>query len=265
MSEIPNPPTAVVAGQLDGRVAIVTGAGQGVGQGIAESLAAAGAAIVIAARRVETGEPVAAGIRASGGDAMCVRCDVGVEADVRAAVDATVGHYGRLDVMVHNAVSPPGPPRPLQEIDDDTIAAQIATSTTASFLCASAAFPHLSKDHGSLILLTSPAGIEGSGNLPLYGCVKGAQRGLLKSLAREWGPAGVRVNAIAPVAWTPAMDVATAANPTLEARLRGRTPLQRIGDPADDIGPVAVFLASPMSRHMTGQTLAVDGGRYLGL
>lgn len=252
-------------GLLQDRVAVVTGAGQGVGRGIAAAMATAGAAVVIAARREETGEPVAAEIRAAGGRAEFVRCDVTDRADVDGTVAATLDRFGRLDVMVHNAVSPPGAPRPIQEIDDETIALQIATSTTAAFHCAQAAFPHLRVDHGSYILLTSPAGIEGSGNLPLYGAVKGAQRGLLKSLAREWGPHGVRVNAIAPVAWTPAMDAATAANPTLEARLRGRTPLQRIGDAEHDIGPVAVFLASSMARHMTGQTLAVDGGRYLGL
>ena len=252
-------------GLLAGRVAIVTGAGQGVGKGIAAALAHAGAAVVIAARRADNGAPAAAAIREAGGDARFVRCDVTDRGAVDAAVDAAIDRWGRLDVMVHNAVSPPGPPRPIQEIDDETIAAQIATTTTAGFHCAQAAFPHLAAGSGSLILLTSPAGIEGSGNLPLYGAVKGAQRGLLKSLAREWGPSGVRVNAIAPVAWTPAMDTATAANPTLEARLRGRTPLQHIGDPTDDIGPVAVFLASSMARHMTGQTLAVDGGRYLGL
>jgi 3-oxoacyl-[acyl-carrier protein] reductase len=261
----PTPPAARVEGLLTGRVAIVTGAGQGVGQGIAAAMAKAGAAVIIAARRAETGEPAAAAIRDDGGRAEFVRCDVTDRADVDAAVDAAVDRFGRLDVMVHNAVSPPGPPRPIQEIDDETIALQIATSTTASFHCAQAAFPHLRADYGTFILLTSPAGIEGSGNLPLYGAVKGAQRGLLKSLALEWGPHGVRVNAIAPVAWTPAMDAATAANPTLEARLRGRTPLQRIGDPTEDIGPVAVFLASGLARHMTGQTLAVDGGRYLGL
>jgi NAD(P)-dependent dehydrogenase (short-subunit alcohol dehydrogenase family) len=261
MSE-PSPP---IAGLLTGRVAIVTGAGQGVGEGIAAAMAAAGAAVIIAARRAETGEPAAAGIRAAGGQAEFVRCDVTDRADVDAAVAAAVDRFGGLDTMVHNAVSPPGPPRVIQDIDDATIAAQIATTTTASFHCAQAAFPHLRVDHGSMILLTSPAGIEGSGNLPLYATVKGAQRGLLKSLAREWGPHGVRINAIAPVAWTPAMTTATEANPTLEARLRGRTPLGRIGDPADDIGPVAVFLASALSRHMTGQTLAVDGGRFLGL
>ena len=263
--QIPTPPLPSVDGLLTGRVAIVTGAGQGVGEGIAAAMAAAGASVVIAARRAETGEPAAERIRAIGGTAVFEQCDVTNRDDVDRTVVATTDRFGRLDTMVHNAVSPPGPPRAIQEIDEETLRLQIATSTTASFHCAQAAFPHLRADYGTFILLTSPAGIEGSGNLPLYGAVKGAQRGLLKSLAREWGPAGVRVNAIAPVAWTPAMDTATAANPTLEARLRGRTPLQRIGDPTNDIGPVAVFLASPLSRHMTGQTLAVDGGRYLGL
>ena len=259
------PPPAPVEGLLAGKVAIVTGAGQGVGEGIARSLAASGAAVVIAARRADNGEPAAAAIRERGQQATFVRCDVTDRADVDAAVDAAVDEFGGLDVMVHNAVSPPGPPRPIQDIDDDTIAAQIGTSTTASFHCAQAAFPQLSARGGSLILLTSPAGIEGSGNLPLYGTVKGAQRGLLKSLAREWGPHGVRVNAIAPVAWTPAMETATAANPTLEARLVARTPLGRIGSSEDDIGPVAVFLASSLARHVTGQTICADGGRYLGL
>ena len=132
-------------------------------------------------------------------------------------------------------------PGPYRRSTTTPIAAQIATSTTATFHCAQASFDQLVAHHGTLVILTSPAGIEGSGNLPLYGCVKGAQRGILKSLAREWGPHGVRVNAIAPVARTPAMDIATAANPTLEARLVGRTPLGRIGDSTTDIGPVAVF------------------------
>ncbi|MCY3851948.1 MAG: SDR family oxidoreductase [Acidimicrobiaceae bacterium] len=256
---------AGMGGLLEGRAAMVTGAGQGVGEGIAAALAAAGAGVVVAARRPDNGEPAAQAIRDQGGRALFCRCDATRRADVDAAVSAALEQWGRLDLVVHNAVSPPGPPRPIQQIDDETIAMQIATSTTAVFHCAQAAFGELRANGGSLILLTSPSGIEGSGHLPLYGAVKGAQRGLLKSLAREWGPHGVRVNAIAPVAWTPAMDAATAANPTLEARLLGRTPLGRIGDPATDVGPVAVFLASEMSRHMTGQTLAVDGGRYLGL
>jgi 3-oxoacyl-[acyl-carrier protein] reductase len=254
-----------MSGLLDGKVAIVTGAGQGVGEGIARALAAAGAAVVIAARRADNGEPAAAAIRERGHEASFVRCDVAVDDDVRAAVEHAITEHGRLDIVVHNAVSPPGPPAPVQDVDPDVITAQIATSTTAAFLFATATHPHLAANGGSFILLTSPAGMEGSGNLPIYATVKGAQRGILKSLAREWGPDGIRVNAIAPVAWTPAMTTATEANPTLQARLEARTPLGRIGDPETDIGPVAVFLASDMARHMTGQTMAVDGGRYLGL
>ncbi|MEM9519098.1 MAG: SDR family oxidoreductase [Actinomycetota bacterium] len=254
-----------MTGLLDGKVAIVTGAGQGVGEGIARALADAGAAVVIAARRAENGEPAAAAIRALGHTSTFVRCDITSEADVDSAIDHAVETHGGLDLVVHNAVSPPGPPAPVQDVDPEIISAQIATSTTATFLLARAAHPHLAERTGSMILLTSPAGMEGSGNLPIYATVKGAQRGILKSLAREWGPDGIRVNAIAPVAWTPAMTTATDANPTLQARLEARTPLGRIGDPETDIGPVAVFLASDMARHMTGQTLAVDGGRYLGL
>lgn len=250
---------------LAGKVVLVSGAGQGVGEGIARALASAGASVVIAARRAVNGEPVAAAVRDLGGSAVFVRCDVTDEADVHAAVAAAVDCFGGLDAMIHNAVSPPGPPCTLRSVPDDTIAAQIATSTTAAFYCAQASFEHLRTRRGSLILLTSPAGIEGSGNLPVYAAVKGAQRGLLKSLAREWGPAGVRVNAMAPVARTQSLAAATAANPALEPRLLAGTPLGRIGDPETDVGAVAVFLASGLARHMTGQTLAVDGGRFLGL
>ena len=123
-----------MTGLLDGEVAIVTGAGQGVGEGIARALAAAGAAVVIAARRAENGEPAAAAIRQRGHAASFVRCDVTVEADVRAAVDHAVATHGRLDIVVHNAVSPPGPPAPVQDVDPDVITAQIATSTTATHL-----------------------------------------------------------------------------------------------------------------------------------
>ena len=244
---------------------MVTGAGQGVGEGIARALAAAGAAVVVATRRAATGKPVAESIRAAGHEAVFVRCDVTVTADVEAAVAAAVEHFGGLDVVVHNAVSPPGPPAPLHLTDNGVIATQIATSTTAAFRCARAALPHLRRRPGTMILLTSPAGIEGSANLPVYATVKASQRGIVKSLAREWGPHGVRVNAIAPVARTPSMDAAVAVSPALEERLVARTALGRLGDATADIGPVAVFLASDAARYITGQTIVADGGGFLGL
>lgn len=252
-------------GALEGQVAIVTGAGQGVGAGIAAALAAAGAAVMIAARRAVNGEPAAESIRAAGHEAAFVRCDVTEAADVEAVVAGAVERFGGLDIMVHNAVAHAGRSGGVQFTPSDMIRPQIATATTASFLCARASLPHLRRRPGTLILLTSPAGVEGSANLPVYATVKATQRGIVKSLAWEWGPHGVRVNAIAPVARTPAMDAAAAANPDLETRLVARTPLGRLGDAAADIGPVAVFLASDGARYITGQTIVADGGGFLGL
>ncbi|MYL02755.1 MAG: SDR family oxidoreductase [Acidimicrobiaceae bacterium] len=250
---------------LEGQVAVVTGAGQGVGAGIASALAAAGAAVVIATRRAANGEPAAESIRAAGHEAVFVRCDVTQAGDVEATVAAAVERFGGLDIMVHNAVAHAGRPGGVHLTGSHRIRPQIATATTASFLCARASLPHLRQRPGTLILLTSPAGVEGSANLPVYAAVKATQRGIVKSLAREWGPHGVRVNAIAPVARTPAMDAAVSANPDLETRLVARTPLGRMGDAAADIGPVAVFLASDGARYVTGQTIVADGGGFLGL
>ncbi len=220
--------------------------------------------MVIAARRTETGDPVAAEIGRRGGRALSIRCDVTSRADVDAVVAATVAEFGALDVMVHNALAPVGPPRPIEDVPDETFASMLSTGVRASYLCAQAAYPHLVASGGSLILITSAAGVEGSPYLPAYGVVKGAQRGLAKSLAREWGPQGVRVNCIGPVAMTPAMAVAAETSPVFtDGLLIGRTPLRRIGDPEPDIGPVAVFLASDLSRYMTGQTLMVDGGGFM--
>ena len=250
---------------LEGQVAVVTGAGQGVGAGIASALASAGAAVVIAARRAVNGEPAAESIRASGHDVVFVRCDVTQAGDVEATVAETVERFGGLDIMVHNAVAHAGRPGGVHLAGSHRIRPQIATAATASFLCARASLPHLRRRPGTLILLTSPAGVEGSANLPVYATVKAAQRGIVKSLAREWGPYGVRVNAIAPVARTPAMEAAVAANAGLETRLVARTSLGRLGDAATDIGPVAVFLASDAARYITGQTIVADGGGFLGL
>ena len=252
-----------MTGALEGRTVVVTGAGGGVGEGIALACAAAGAGVVVAARRTETGDPVAAEIERRGGHAVSVRCDVTSARDVHAAVERAVSAFGSLDCMVHNALAPVGEPRPVTDVDDDTFRSMMGTAVRASYLSASAAYPHLAASRGSLILLSSAAGVEGSPYLPAYGMVKAAQRGLAKSLAKEWGPAGVRVNCIGPVAMTPAMELVAETSPVFtDGLLIGRTPLRRIGNPEADIGPVAVFLASEQARYMTGQTLMVDGGGF---
>lgn len=254
--------------KLAGRTAVVTGAGQGVGEGIARALAAEGANVVIAARRAETGEPVAAAIRALGGNAICVETDVTSREALEAAVAAAVAHFGGLTIMVHNAFRG-GLPHRLEALDPDGPAWRYSSDTAvwASYRCAQVAFPWLrdAGRRGRLILLTSPAGVEGSVNLPVYAAVKGAQRALAKSLAREWGASGVTVNCIAPVAETPSLSAAFVQNPVLRERLTGRTPLGRIGRPEEDIGAVAAFLASDDAGYVTGQTIVCDGGSFMGL
>ena len=249
---------------LAGRVALVTGGAAGIGLGLATAMARAGAAVVLASRRPGVGETAASNLRAEGLNAAWVQCDVTVPDDVSAAVDGVAAAHGRLDCLVHNALdgSAGGP---VEGATDERWATLAATAVRASYDCAQTAHPHLRHTSGSLILLTSAAGMEGSAARPLYAMAKAAQRGFAKGLAAEWGPDRIRVNCIAPVAMTPALAGAIRHDPSLGERLVARTPLGRIGDPINDIGPVAVFLASDLARHVTGQTLVVDGGGFRGL
>lgn len=254
------------AHRLQGRTAIVTGAGQGVGRGIAHAFALQGANVVLAARRAETGEPTAREIRDRGGEALCVVTDVTERSSMEECVATTVDRYGGLEIMVHNAYRG-GIPHRLEEVGVDVWEQNSRTAVWGSYYSAVLAYPHLAAAgaNGRLILITSPAGIEGSANIPLYSPVKAAQRGLAKSLSREWGPLGVTVNCVAPVAETPALAGAFAHNPDLKERVEGRTALRRIGDAEHDIGSVAVFLASDDGSYVTGQTIVCDGGSFMGL
>ena len=252
--------------RLTGRTAIVTGAGQGVGRGIAHALAAEGANVVVAARRAATGDPVAAEINERGGEAVCVETDVTSRADMERCIAETVKRYGTLEIMVHNAFRG-GTPHRLESVGLDVWDDNSRTAAWGTYLSAVISFPHLrdAGNQGRLILLSSPAGVEGSVNLPLYSAVKAAQRGIAKSLSREWGPLGITVNCIAPVAETPALTNAFAENPVLKERVEQRASLRRIGDAEQDIGGVAVFLASDEGGYVTGQTIVCDGGSFMGL
>ncbi|MHB1486197.1 MAG: SDR family NAD(P)-dependent oxidoreductase [Acidimicrobiales bacterium] len=252
---------------LSGRVAAVTGAGGGVGRGIALSLGQAGATVVVAARRAATGEAVVAEIIKNGGRAVFVTCDVTDKGDIQRSVDRAEKEFGGLDVFIHNAVSArSSQPDALEEVGRSEFEEHFSVSVRAAWQCAQAAHSALARsESGRFILLSSSAGIEGSATLPLYSMVKGALRGMAKSLAREWGPEGITVNCLAPVARTEALERALVANPDLRDRLVGQIPLGRLGDPEVDIGSVARFLAGDDSAYMTGQTLMVDGGSFMGL
>jgi NAD(P)-dependent dehydrogenase (short-subunit alcohol dehydrogenase family) len=253
-------------GQLRDRTVVVTGAGQGVGEGIARACARAGANVVIAARRAETGDPVAAAIRDAGGEAVCVVTDVTDRAAMARCVEATVLRYGALEVMVHNAFQGASPHR-LEDVDMALWERNSRTAVWGSYYSAVLAYPHLRSagDRGRLLLVTSPSGVEGSVNIPIYSPVKAAQRAMAKSLSREWGPHGITVNCLAPVAASPSLESAFDQNPVLRARVEARTSLRRIGDAEHDIGAVAVFLAGDGGGYVTGQTIVCDGGSFMGL
>jgi NAD(P)-dependent dehydrogenase (short-subunit alcohol dehydrogenase family) len=250
---------------LTDRVVLVTGGGAGIGRALCQACATAGAHVVVAAPGAN-GEETTAQIVQTGGSAHYVRTDVTSLADVRAAVVEAVSRFGGLDALVHNATSRHSSVvTALADLDPAVLDDHLAVSVGGAFNCAKAALVHLRERRGRLVLMTSPAAMEGSSTLPAYGTVKGALRGFAKSLALEEGAHGVNVTAVSPLAVTPAMYRAFESNPNLEQRLRQLVPLGWVGDPLLDIAPVVTFLLGDGARYVTGQTLVVDGGRFTGL
>jgi NAD(P)-dependent dehydrogenase (short-subunit alcohol dehydrogenase family) len=250
---------------LEGRVVLVTGGGAGIGEAVCLACAEAGAHVVVTAP-APNGEQTAAQITESGGSAHYVRADVGSLDDMQHAVAEAVERFGALDGLVHNATSRHSSVvTSLADLDPAVLDDHLEVSVGGAFNCAKAALPHLRERRGRLVLMTSPAGMEGSTTLPAYGTVKGALRGFAKSLALEEGPHGVNVTAISPLAVTPALYRAFTSNPDLEARLEKLVPLGWVGDPLLDIAPVVAFLLGDGARYINGQTVVVDGGRFTGL
>lgn len=251
---------------LDGRVILVTGAAAGVGRGVAVAMAEAGAIVGIGVRRPENAVDVADEVAAAGGTPVLLRCDVTDGAQSAAAIAELVTSYGRLDALVHNAVSNrSSEPTDFENASLELWEEHASVTVRATWRLAVQAYPHVKASRGALLLMTSPAGIEGSAPLPFYSAVKASQRGFVRALAREWGPDGIRVNSVAPLAISPALENLQATDPERVKRIESLVPLGRLGDPRTDIGPPSVFLCSDEARYVTGQTLVVSGGRFTSL
>ena len=194
-----------MTGKLEDKVAIITGAGQGVGRGIALAMAKAGARCVIVDFNEESGQQVVGELEGLGFD----------------------------------------------------------TGFRGSFRFMQAAYPHLKASRGKVINIASGAGLDGLAGQSAYGAAKEAIRALSKSAAREWGRDGINVNIICPLANSPGVATLLELAPEMEKRMTANQPLGRIGDCEEDIGPVAVFLASDDSRYVTGHTLPADGGNSM--
>jgi 3-oxoacyl-[acyl-carrier protein] reductase len=250
---------------LGGRCVLVTGGAAGVGRGIALACGTAGAHVVVASRGAN-GRAVVDDITGRDGDATWVRCDVTDRDDVAHAVAEAVERVGALHAVIHNATSNRSSvPHRLEDVTPDLWDDHASVSLRGAYHCAHAALPALRATKGTMIVMTSPAGVEGSATLPLYATVKGALRGFAKSLAREWAPSGVTVNVVSPLAFSPAMVNAIAEDPAMEERLNRRVPLGRVGDPETDVGVAVAFLLGPDAAYMTGQTIGIDGGHFMNL
>jgi 2-hydroxycyclohexanecarboxyl-CoA dehydrogenase len=247
---------------LEGKVVIITGAGQGVGRGMALAFGAAGSRVVLAGRTEAKVAAVADEIAGEGGDALALRCDVANADDVAATVAATIDRFGRVDGMINNAFCG-NDQLPAMDTPDEYIQSALDSNLFGSLHFMQACYPHMKRQGGgSIINFASGAAIEGWAKMLTYAASKEAVRGMSRSVAREWGADNIRVNVISPQAMSPAMKAYSELNPEAFQGLLANTPMGRVGDPREDIGPVALFLISDASSYMTGHTLNVDGGLF---
>ncbi len=244
---------------LAGKVALVTGSTKGIGKSIAEQMANAGAKVVISSRKADACEAVRAEFAARGQDAIAVPSNVGRKEDLTNLVDAVMAKWGRIDILVCNAATNPvyGP---MANVSDDAFDKIMLTNVKSVFWLANMVLPQMAdRKEGVMIIISSIGALRGSSHLGLYGTSKAAEAGLCRALACEWGPKGIRVNAIAPGLIRTDFARALWEDDTKRKTREGQTPLRRIGDPKD-IGGVAVFLASEAASFVTGQLIVADGG-----
>ena len=244
---------------LDGKVAIVTGSSRGIGRSIAEHLAAAGARVVVSSRKAPACEEVVAAIRKSGGEAIAIPAHIGDKTQLEGLVGETRKHWGKIDVLVCNAASNPyyGPRAGLS---DDAFNKILQNNIVANHWLANLVLPEMAqRKDGSVIIVSSIGGLKGTATLGAYAISKAADMQLARNLAVEWGPHNIRVNCIAPGLVKTDFARALWENPETLGHYESQTPLRRIGQP-EDIGGIAVFLASKASAFVTGQTIVADGG-----
>ena len=248
---------------MQGQVALITGSSKGIGRAIAERMAQHGARVVISSRRQEACDAVAAEIRAQGGDAIAMACNIGRKDELQALVDRTIAEWGRIDTLVCNAAVNPyfGPSA---DIPDDAWDRIMGSNIRSNHWLCQMVLPGMGRHgEGAVVIVSSIAGLRGTATLGAYGVSKAADMQLARNLAVEWGPRGIRVNCIAPGLVRTDFARALWEDPANLAKRTADTPLKRIGEP-DEIAGAAVFLASAAGRFMTGQTLVIDGGVLAG-
>lgn len=244
---------------LAGTVAVVTGAGRGLGRAIAAGLAGFGAEVVLCGRNADTLTSTADELTAEGGKVWWKAADVSREEDVTALVDAVLERHGRVDTLINNAGINPIY-KAAEHIDLDDWRNIIDVNLTGVYLCCRHfGNAMLERGRGSIISISSVAGHVGLRKTLPYGAAKGGVELMTKSLAIDWAAKGVRVNTIAPGFFETDLTAGMRDHAALSERLLGQTPMGRFGK-AEELVGAAVFLASPASSYVTGQSIVVDGG-----
>lgn len=248
-----------LGGRLTGRVALVTGAGQGIGAGIAAALAKEGAAVALAGRSIAKVEHTADALSNLGLRVLAIQADVTIRADVNRMVSETVSAFGGLDALVNNAQD--STKKRLCDVEDSDVELAWRTGPLASLHCMQAALPHLRERKGCIVNVGSSAAITGDATFGSYAMAKEAIRALTRVAATEWGPDGIRVNTICPAALSESALEWSEAHPEAFAKVLKNIPLRRMGDPELDIGRAVVALVSDDLGYLTGSTLVLEGGR----
>lgn len=254
----------MTAFSLEKKVAIVSGASRGIGEAIAHAFADAGAAVVLAARKPDALESVAAAITKKGGRAVAVAAHTGKLDDIKRLVATAVETFGQVDVLVNNAATNPyfGP---MLDIEDAAFDKTFEVNVKGYFWLAREVALHLQGRgaKGSIINVASVAGLGSSPMQGVYGMTKAAVISMTKTLAVELGASGIRVNAIAPGLVETKFASALTSNDEILKLVTNRTPLGRHAQP-NEIAGIALYLASEASSFVTGQTMVVDGGYTIG-
>ncbi|MFW6051319.1 MAG: glucose 1-dehydrogenase [Myxococcota bacterium] len=249
-----------MAGRLENKVAIVTGASRGIGQAIAEAMAREGARVVLASRKQEALDQVAEGIRSAGGTALPLACHTGKEDQVDDLMKKAVAEYGQVDVLVNNAATNPyfGP---MLDIDWGAWDKTFEVNLKGYFAATRAVVRHLQErgGQGSLVNIASVVGMMGAPFQGVYAMTKAAVISMTKTLAVELGGAGIRVNAIAPGLIETRFSQALTSNDEIKQHVLDRCAIKRVGRP-EEVAGAAVYLASDEASFVTGTTLTVDAG-----
>ena len=248
--------------ELDNKVAIVTGSTRGIGKSIATQLASAGAKVIISGRKQETCDLVSNELNNKGFFTKPIACHVGDKDQINGLINQTIKEFGCIDILVSNAATNPSF-GPISKLEDKAFDKIMDVNVKASIWLSNLVAKHMvKKKKGSIIILSSITAILGTDNIGAYGISKAAEAALVRNLAVELGPEGIRVNGIAPGLIKTDFSRALWENPSNLKRQENLTPLRRIGTP-DDIAGIAHFLACEASSFITGQLIIADGGETI--